>query len=122
MRIAVFGSKDWESYPDVMRSLTVVIQDAHDKGDNEVVFVQAGNRGAENMVTEYVGKTEKFLRQKSFRLKEEVVRGRDHSFAKDMGIIESSPDMALVFSTDCKRTKACARILKEYEIPTTIIR
>ena len=52
MKVGVFGSKDWNNYSDVMRNLTVFIQNAHELGHEGIVFVHSGSRGAENMITE----------------------------------------------------------------------
>jgi hypothetical protein len=120
MKVGVFGSRDWSSYPDIIRSLTVFIQESHELGHDSILFVHSGSKGAENMITEYIGKTEKFLKEKNFKIKEEISRA-DSQIMKDMGVIESGLDYALVFSTECKRTKACQRVLKEYNIPFKII-
>ena len=120
MKVGVFGSRDWESYPDIIRNLTLFIQNAHELGHEGILFVHSGSRGAENMITEYVGKTQKFLREKNFKLKEEVLRAENQVF-KDMAVMESGLDFAIIFSTGCKRTGACKRILKEYAIPYQIV-
>jgi hypothetical protein len=120
-RIAVFGSRDWDNYPDVMRTLTVFIEDAKADGDNEVIFVHAPNRGADDMVTEYVGKVEKFLRQKDFRIKEQLIRKEGQALT-DLAIIESGITHAIIFTTGCRRTRTCDKLLVEYEIPTTIVK
>ena len=120
MRTAVFGSRDWSDYPDLMRQITVFIQDSHVVGHENITFVHTGAKGAETMVTEYIGKTEKFLRQKNFKIKEELMRGKAQ-VVNDLDIIESGIDFALIFSDGCKRTLACSRLLKEYNIPYRII-
>jgi len=120
MRVGVFGSKDWKDYPDLMRQVTVFIQDSHTVGHDNIVFVHSGNKGAENMITEYVGKTEKFLRQKNFKIKEDLIKGKSQ-IVNDMGVVESGIDFALIFSDGCSRTKSIARILKEYSVPYRII-
>ena len=121
MRVGVFGSKDWANYTELMRVLTVVIQDAKDAGENEVVFVHAPNRGADDMVTEYVGKVEKFLRQKDFKVKEHIIR-KEGPALTDMAIIESGISEAIIFTTGCRRTRSVDKILEEYGIPTTIVK
>ena len=120
MRVAIFGSKDWSNYPDIIRSLTIFIQEAHEMGHDNIVFVHSGGRGAENMITEYIGKTQRFLKQKQFKIKEEVLRN-DSQVLKDMAIIESGVEFALIFSTGCRRTLACKKILQEYNIPFRIV-
>jgi len=121
MRVLVFGSKDWLDYNDVIRQLTVLIDDRKHfyPDDKEYVFVHTGMRGAENMVTEYIGKTEKFLRQKGYKIKEEIIR--DKSSYSDVSLIESIPDFALVFG-DSPRNKSCVKLLEEYSIPHRYIK
>jgi hypothetical protein len=121
MRVLVFGSKDWLDYNDVIRQLTVLIDDRKHfyPDDKDYVFVHTGMRGAENMVTEYIGKTEKFLRQKGYKIKEEIIR--DKSSYSDVSLIESIPDFALVFG-DSPRNKSCVKLLEEYSIPHRYIK
>lgn len=120
MKVGVFGSKDWVDYPDLMRNMTVFIQDAHELGHDNIILVHTGINGAENMITEYIGKTEKFLRQKKFKLKEELIRGKSQ-IINDMNVVESGLEYSLVFSTGCNRTKSILKILKEYSIPYLLI-
>ena len=120
MRVAVFGSKDWNNYPDLMRHLTVLIQESAELGHDKITFVHTGRQGAENMITEYVGKTEKFLRQKNFRLKEELFR--DKSQISDVKLIESGVEFALVFSTDDKRSFSCKKLLDVYGVPSRVLK
>jgi hypothetical protein len=116
MRVLIFGSKDWKDYNDLIRQLTVLIDDRKHfyPDDKEYVFVHTGLKGAENMVTEYIGKTEKFLKQKGYKIKEELIR--DKTLFSDVNLIESSPDFALVFG-DSARNKTCISLLKSYSIP-----
>ena len=116
MRVGVFGSKDWESYPDIIRSLTLFIQEAHELGHDNIIFVHSGGSGAEQMITEYIGKTQKFLREKNFKIKEELAK-KNAQIIKDIEVVESGLDYALIFSTGDKRSGACQRVLKEYNIP-----
>jgi hypothetical protein len=116
MRVLIFGSKDWKDYNDLIRQLTVLIDDRKHfyPDDKEYVFVHTGLKGAENMVTEYIGKTEKFLKQKGYKIKEELIR--DKTLFSDVNLIESSPDFALVFG-DSARNKTCISLLESYSIP-----
>lgn len=120
MRVIVFGSKDYTDYNDLIRQITVLIDDRkhYYPEDKEYIFVHTGLKGAENMVTEYIGKTEKFLRQKGYRIKEELVR--DKSSYADVTMIESNPDFALVFG-DSQRNKQCVRLLNAMGIPYRFI-
>lgn len=119
MRVAVFGSNEWENYSDIVRNLTVFIQDSYELGHTEIIFVHSGKQGAENMITEYIGKTEKFLRQKKFKIKEELFR--DRSKIADIKIIESGIEFGLVFSTRDSRTYKAKKALEAYNIPFRII-
>ena len=116
MRVLVFGSKDWRDYNDLIRQLTILIDDRKHfyPEDKEYIFVHTGLRGAENMVTEYIGKTEKFLRQKGYKIKEELIR--DKSSFSDVTLIESIPDFALVFG-ECPRNRQCVKLLEAMGVP-----
>ena len=116
MRTLVFGSKDWTDYNDLIRQVTLLLEDCKHlfPDEKEYVFVHKGLKGAENMVTEYIGKTEKFLRQKGYKIKEEIVR--DKSSFSDVTMIESSPNIALVFG-ESPRNKQAISLLETYGIP-----
>ena len=51
---------------------------------------------------------------------EEIARA-ESQIAKDIGIMESGLDFALIFSTGCKRTKSCERALKEFNVAYKLI-
>jgi len=116
MRALVFGSKDWVDYNDLIRQVTLLIEDNkhHYPEDKEYVFIHKGLQGAENMITEYIGKVEKMLRQKGYKIKEELVR--DKSSFSDVTMIESEPSIALVFG-ECARNKQVLGLLETYGIP-----
>ena len=116
MRVLVFGSKDYTDYNDLIRQITVLIDDRKHfyPEDTEYTFIHTGLKGAENMVTEYIGKTEKFLRQKGYRIKEELVR--DKSSFSDVTLIESTPDFALVFG-ESRRNSQCLNLLETFGVP-----
>jgi hypothetical protein len=121
MRVLVFGSNDYTDYNDLIRQLTVLIDDRKHfyPDDKEYIFVHTGRRGAENMITEYIGKTEKFLRQKGYKIKEELIR--KNQGLTDLDLIESTPDFALVFG-DSPRNKSCLKLLEIYGIPHRFIK
>lgn len=120
MKVGVFGSQQWKNYPDIIRSLTLFIQETHELGHDNIIFVHSGGGGAEQMLSEYIGKTEKFLREKKFSIKEEIVK-KNSQVVKDMKVVESMVEFALIFSTGDKRSSSCKRLLKEYSIPFKII-
>jgi hypothetical protein len=119
MRVAVFGSYDWSNYMDLVRSLTIFIQESHGVGLDHVIFIHSGKVGAENMITEYIGKTERFLRQKGFKIKESLFRSKTK--LQDIDIIESGIDYAIVFTTGDKRTLSAKKLLEAYGIPFRIV-
>jgi hypothetical protein len=121
MKVLVFGSKDWSDYMELIRQVTVLIDDRkhYYPDDKEYTFVHTGMRGAENMITEYIGKTEKFLRQKGYKIKEELIRNKE-SFS-DVSLIEEGADFALIFGTS-DRNKSCTKLLEVYGIPYRFIK
>jgi len=116
MKVLVFGSKDWEDYNDLIRQVTLLIEDnkVYYPQDKEFLFVHKGLKGAENMITEYIGKTERFLAQKGYKIKEQLIR--DKSPLADVAMIESEPSIALVFG-ECARNKQVISLLEAYNIP-----
>lgn len=121
MRVFVVGSNDWIDYNTVMRTLTVVIEDANfnNPNDKTITFIHRGLPGAENMVTEYVGKVKKFMREKGYIVNEKIVNKSD----SDFDIINSGIDKALIFKgNNGKRCDYCAKILAALEIPTKLTR
>jgi len=116
LKVLVFGAKDYEDYNEFMRQITVLIDDRKHfyPDDKEYLFVHKGLRGAENMVTEYIGKVEKLIRQNGYKIKEEIVR--DKSSFSDVTLIESMPDFALVFG-ESHRNKICIDLLGSFGVP-----
>ena len=116
MRVLIFGSKDYADYNSLIREITVLIDDRKhwNPDDKEYIFMHTGLKGAENMVTEYIGKTEKFLRQKGYKIKEELIR--DKSSFSDVTLIESTPDFSLVFG-ESQRNRSCIKLLEAYGVP-----
>lgn len=130
MRILIVGSKNWINYDELIRNVTVVIEDLTHKNpdDNKIVFVHTGISGAENMITEYIGKIEKYMKQKGFSVKEELVRNKYSGSSmdkvtSDYDMISSNIDYALVFiRQSCKRSEYCLRLIKEMSIPVKLIK
>jgi hypothetical protein len=121
MRVLVFGSKNWVDYNELIRQVTVLIDDRKHfyPEDKEYVFIHKGTLGAENMITEYIGKVEKFMKQKGYRIKEELVR--DKSSYSDVTLIEDNPDFVFVFGNS-PRNKTCLRLLETLEVPHRYIK
>jgi hypothetical protein len=130
MRILIVGSKNWTNYNEFMRNVTVAIEDASifDPEDNKIVFVHTGSQGAENMTTEYVGKIEKFMKQKGYSVKEELFKKKYSGnsvdrITADYDMITSGIDSALVFiRASDRRAEYCVRLLKEHAIPVKVIK
>lgn len=116
MRALVFGSKDWTDYNDLIRQVVLLIEENKNlyPDDKEFTFIHKGTKGAENMITEFIGKSESLLRQKGYRIKEEIVRDKD-SFS-DVTMIESNPSIALVFG-DCPRNRQVLKVMDAMDVP-----
>jgi len=120
MKILAIGSRYWESYPDLMRYMAILIQDAVEAhpDDKTMTFVHSGSIGAENMVTEYVGKVHKLLKSNGYKIKEELIRDRSEGIEESL--ILSDIDFALVFGKSY-RTNKCVAYLELYGIPYRFI-
>jgi len=116
MRALIFGDKEWTDYNDLIRQVTILLEDNkhHYPEDKEFIFVHKGQRGAENMITEYIGKVEKLIKQNGYKIKEELIR--DKGSLSDLKMIESEPTIALIFG-DSPRNKQCMKLLDVYGIP-----
>ena len=121
MKALVFGSKDWSDYMEFIRQMTLLLEDNkhYYPDDKEYIFVHKGLKGAENMVTEYIGKVEKMIRSNGYKIKEEIIR--DKSSYSDVTMIESTPSIALVFG-DCPRNRQCIKLLEAMGIPYRYIK
>jgi len=131
MKVLVAGSKNWINYDELIRNITVVIEDLVSKNpdDKVITFVHTGSIGAENMVTEFIGKTESYMRQKGYSIRDSVFRPKTtevipgYRSTKDALMVEQGADVAIVFiKGSCKRTETFARLSKAYDIPTKIVK
>ena len=106
---------------ELVRQVTVLIDDRkhYYPEDKEYIFIHKGMRGAENMITEYIGKVEKMIRQNGYKIKEELIR--DKGSLSDVHMIESMPDFAFVFG-ESSRNRMCIKLLETYEIPFRFIK
>lgn len=126
MKIGVIGSKNWEDYQTLIRKLTVEIEDwkIANPDDSRIMFIHYGTPGAENMVTEFVGKVEDFMRQKKIHITDKIFRfpSRDQ-FAKDLELINSDIDKLIIFAKEpCARSKNAVTIASTINIPYTYIK
>ena len=130
MRILVIGSPTWKNYNTVMRTMAVVLEEVKydPAGDTHIAFVHTAQRGAETMVTEFLGKSERYLRQKGYFVKEEINAKKltgnplDKATA-DYDMITSGIDRAVVFLVPGdKRAESCLKIIREFDIPTRLVK
>jgi hypothetical protein len=131
MKIAVAGSKNWNNYNELMRQLTIIIEE-HSKdnpNDPAITFVHTGLDGAENMVTEYCGKVYGYLRQKGYNVKDQVFKPKSinipdgYKKSKDLELLESGVDRAVVFiAAPNKRLNAFISMAELHNIPTIVVK
>lgn len=127
MKIGVIGSKGWEDYQTLIRKLTVEIEDWRiaNPDENKIYFIHQGVTISENMVTEYVGKVEDFMRQKKIFVKDKIFRvpSRRDQFARDFEFINSDIDRLIIFAKEpCARSKNAATMAETLEVPYTYIK
>lgn len=125
----VVGSKNWIDYNEVMRVMTVAIDRWVSTNPEEkvITFIHSGSIGAENMVTEYIGKVEKFMRQKDYYIKEKLYgRGKVNNsgrLANDYDILMSGIDKSIVFIRDrCKRSEAFINMAQANGVPVELVK
>lgn len=124
MKIGVIGSFDWNDYSTLIRKLTVEIEDwkIANPDDNKIVFVHGGSAGAENMVTEFVGKVEDFMRQKGITITDKIFRAHS-KHTRDTELINSDIDKLIIFSKGaCARSAKAATIAREADVTYITIR
>jgi hypothetical protein len=129
MRILVSGSRNWVDYNEIMRKMTVILDEwaSSNPEDRKITFVHSASSPAENMVTEYIGKVERLLRQKGYHINEQLVKSKpDASYSKVGTLFDLSNlniDKTIVFIRDsCKRTQSLANISNAMGIPTDIVK
>jgi hypothetical protein len=130
MKVLIAGSPTWDNYSEIMRKMTVVLDDwvSGNPEDKKIVFVHAGNRGAEDMVTEYIGKVERLIKQKGYAISEKVIGLRNFvnednpRNARDFAIISDGADKAIIFAKEpCARSRNFAKLTEAFDIPTEIV-
>lgn len=130
MKVLVAGSTGWDNYQEVVRKMTVVLDEwvRTDQEDKKIVFVHGGSQGAENMVTEYIGKVEKLIKQKGYTISEKVIGMRNFQTqenprdARDYTMISDGADLALIFAKQpCSRSRKFANLTEAFGIPTEIV-
>ena len=128
MRVLVGGSRNWVDYNEIMRKITVVLDEwvSTNPEDKKITFVHTASSPAENMVTEYIGKVERLLKQKGYKIGEQLFRPKklsDSSTVQMYDLANLNIDRAVFFIRDsCKKTQSLANISSALEIPTDIVK
>lgn len=128
MRVLVGGSRNWVDYNEIMRKITVILDEwvSTNPEDKRITFVHTASTPAENMVTEYIGKVEKLLKQKGYKIGEQLFRPKklsDSSTIQMYDLASLNIDKAVFFIRDsCKKTQSLANITAAMEIPTDIVK
>lgn len=128
MRILVGGSRNWVDYNEIIRKMTVILDHwvSTSPQDKKITFVHTASSPAENMVTEYIGKVERLLRQKGYSIDEQLFRPKkisDSSAVQMYDLASLNIDKAIFFVRDsCKKTTSLANISSAMEIPTEIVK
>lgn len=128
MRVLVGGSRNWVDYNEIMRKITVILDEwvSTNPEDKRITFIHTASTPAENMVTEYIGKVEKLLKQKGYKIGEQLFRPKklsDSSTIQMYDLASLNIDKAVFFIRDsCKKTQSLANITAAMEIPTDIVK
>lgn len=128
MRILVGGSRNWVDYNEIMRKMTVILDQwvSTNPSQKKITFVHTASSPAENMVTEYIGKVERLLKQKGYSIDEQLFRPKrfsDNSAVQMYDLASLNIDKAVFFIRDsCKKTTSLANISSAMEIPTEIVK
>jgi peptidase E len=72
MKVLIGGSRNWVDYNHIVRRMTILLEDwvRNNPEDKRIIFVHSASTPAENMVTEYIGKVDKLLKQKGYHIDE----------------------------------------------------
>lgn len=128
MRVLVGGSRNWVDYNEIIRKMTVILDEwvSTNPEDKKITFVHTASSPAENMVTEYIGKVERLIKQKGYSIDEYLFRPKkpsDSSTVQMYDLASLNIDKAVFFIRDsCKKTQSLANISSAMEIPTDIVK
>lgn len=129
MRVFIAGSRNWVDYNEIMRKMTVVLDEwvSSNPSDKKITFIHTASSPAENMITEYIGKVEKLIKQKGYAIDEQLLRpklGEQWQGRVSVDDISSlSLDRAVMFIRDsCKKTHNIANITSAMGIKTDIVK
>lgn len=129
MRVLIAGSRNWVDYNEIMRKMTVTLDEwvSSNPSEKKITFVHTASSPAENMITEYIGKVEKLIRQKGYSIDEQLIRPkRGEQWQGRISIEDISNlnvDKSIMFIRDsCKKTQNIANITSAMGIPTDIVK
>lgn len=131
MKVIIVGSKDWSSYNELMRKMTVLIDDwvRTNPEDKVLTVVHTGALGVESMVTEYIGKVEKLFKQKGYAIREKIYNFKGYPGDRPMQdrdtdmFANSGAEKVIVFMNDsCKRSSNYVKLAHGYDIPLEIVK
>lgn len=129
MRVLVAGSRNWVDYNEIMRKMTVTLDEwvSSNPSDKKITFIHTASSPAENMITEYIGKVEKLIRQKGYDIAEQLIRPkRGEQWQGRLSVDDISGlsiDKSIMFIRDsCKKTQNIANISIAMGIPTDIVK
>lgn len=126
MKVLIGGSRNWVDYNHVVRKMTVLLEDwvKENPNDRKIVFVHSGSTPAENMITEYIGKIDRLLKQKGYSVDEKILNNKKNHLADNIfNPSDLDIDRAIFFIRDsCKKTQSLANISNAMGIPTEIVK
>jgi len=129
MRVLIAGSRNWVDYNEIMRKMTVILDEwvSSNPIDKKITFIHSASSPAENMTTEYIGKVERLIKQKGYSIDEQLVRPKNgEQWQGRISIDDISRlnlDKAVMFIRDsCKKTQNIANITSAMGIPTDIVK
>jgi len=129
MRVLIGGSRNWVDYNEIIRKMTVILDEwvSSRPDEKKIIFVHTASSPAENMITEYIGKVEKLVKQKGYTISEQLFKPKSgEQWQGRISIDDISKmqvDKAIMFIRDsCKKTQNIANITSAMGIPTDIVK
>jgi hypothetical protein len=125
MKVLIGGSRNWVDYNHIVRRMTILLEDwvRNNPEDKRIIFVHSASTPAENMVTEYIGKVDKLLKQKGYHIDEKIVKNNKPISENIFTSSNLDIDKAIFFIRDsCKKTQSIANISSAIGIPTEIVK
>jgi hypothetical protein len=125
MKVLIGGSRNWVDYNHIVRKMTILLEDwvRNNPEDKRIIFIHSASTPAENMVTEYIGKVDKLLKQKGYHIDEKIVKNNKPISENIFTSSNLDIDKAIFFIRDsCKKTQSIANISSAIGIPTEIVK